>query len=226
MGLLAFVLTLDVRAQHDVSRARAARRAELVDIVQARQKRAADLDARLAELKRDAADLAAASGASELRDLRAIADRVAALSGTTPVTGPGLEVTLADAAGADRTRTDPDDRIQDVDVQAVVNALWDAGAEAMAVNGQRLVATSAIRNAGVAVLVNFRVLDSPYRIVAIGDERLLSETFERSVIAERFRGWSATFGLGFSVKRKGSLELPAYGGSIRFRYARPIEGGK
>lgn len=225
LGVLAFVLTLDVRAQREISRVSAGRRADLIRIVEAREKRASDLEARLAELRTQVADLAEASGESQLRELRAVTDRIAGLSGLTEATGQGVVVTLADAPSADRGANDPDSRIQDVDVHAVVNTLWEIGAEAIAINGQRLVATSAIRNAGAALLVNFRVLSSPYQIEAIGDGKAMKQRFERTEVARRFSGWADVYGLGFSVQRDGSLELPAYQGSIRFRYARPIEGG-
>jgi uncharacterized protein YlxW (UPF0749 family) len=225
VGLLSFVLTLDVRAQHEATRAAVARRAELVKIVETREARATDLETRLASLRKQLTNVAAATGESKLAELRRVADRIGELSGAAPVSGPGLLVRVADAPNAERGSSDPDTRIQDVDIQAIVNALWEAGAEAIAINGQRLVATSAIRSAGAAVLVNFRVISSPYRVAAIGDERAMQRRFETSVIARRFQGWAETFGLGFSFERRRSLELPAFTGTLRFRYARPIEGG-
>ena len=112
-----------------------------------------------------------------------------------------------------------DSRIQDVDLQEVVNALWNAGAEAISINGQRLVATSAIRNAGNAVLVNFRVLTSPYDVAAIGDRSAMETSFEATDIARRFKTWEQVYGLGFSVEHPSTVQVPAYTGSVRFRYA-------
>jgi uncharacterized protein YlxW (UPF0749 family) len=101
-----------------------------------------------------------------------------------PVTGPGLLVTLANAdpkadadpvGGADAA--DLRGRVQDGDLQVVVNALWAAGAEAVSINGQRLGPTTAIRFAGEAVLVDFRPVTSPYEVRAVGDPDSLQGGF-------------------------------------------------
>lgn len=224
LGILSFLLTIDLRAQREVTRASAGRREDLVAIVEAREERTSDLERRLLTLRAEAEALSVATAEGPLRELRVLTDRIASLAGTTPVKGEGLVVVLSDASSADRLSNDSDSRIQDVDIQAVVNHLWAIGAEAIAVNGQRLVSTSAIRNAGVAVLVNFRVLRSPYRIQAVGNGRLMRATFETSEVASRFRVWADRYGLGFDVSRKRSIELPAFAATVRFRYARSTEG--
>lgn len=219
--LFSFVTTV-VWTRDEDGDTRAARREELVGIVEARQRRTAILEERLAAL-RARVDRLSSGDDEQLRKLRALVDDAAALSGGTAIDGPGYVVTLADAPDAKRDRLDSDSRILDVDIQAVVNELWAAGAEAIAVNGQRIIATTAIRNAGAAVLVNYRILSSPYRIEAIGPSETIAERFEASAIAGHFREWSSIYGLGFEATADPDLRLPAYGGSIRFRYARPIE---
>ena len=94
------------------------------------------------------------------------------LAGVTPVTGPGVSVELNDSEALTREADDPG-RVQDRDVQLVVNGLWHAGAEAVAVNGIRLTSTSAIRAAGRAILVDYRPVLPPYRVDAIGDPATL-----------------------------------------------------
>ena len=110
-----------------------------------------------------------------------LADQIQLLgivSGSLAVQGPGLRVTVDDAPGSAasprRTPTRPEaaadqGRVQDRDLQTVVNGLWASGAEAISINGQRLTALSAIRSAGQAILVDFRPLSPPYVISAIGD---------------------------------------------------------
>jgi uncharacterized protein YlxW (UPF0749 family) len=224
VGLLAFLLTIDLRAQDTAANLTEGRRAQLAAIVAQRQQRAQQLEARLSELRAQAAALAE-GGSSALQAARAATDRIASLSGTTAVHGPGLLVKLSDAAGADKDTAQSDNRIQDVDIQAVVNTLWSAGAEAISVNGQRLVSTTAIRNAGGAVLVNFRVLTSPFRISAIGDPDVMESILDASDISKRFRAWEQIYGLGFSVSTERDLQIPAYSGSLAFRYARPVQQG-
>lgn len=223
IGALAFTLTLDWRAQGRADRTLAGRRVQLARVVEIRQRNTQALEARLLELRDRMNEETSRSRAPALQALRAQLDRLAGSSGMRAIRGPGIRVRLSDAADAnDRSVNEDDARIQDVDIQAVVNSLWDAGAEAIAVNGQRIVSSTAIRNAGGAILVNYRVLTSPYSIIAIGDTRAMHRVFARSSIAGRFRAWSEIYGLGFSLSDASDLRAPAYAGSVRFRYAHPI----
>jgi uncharacterized protein YlxW (UPF0749 family) len=149
---------------------------------------------------------------------RRLAEQISALelaSGQTPVSGPGLQVTLRDAQGADagdgtgRGGQLGDGRIYDRDLQDLANALWAVGAEAISINGQRLTATTAIRSAGEAVLVDFRPLSPPYVVRAIGDVDAMEPAFADSPTARRFATYTSLYGLGFAVRREGRLTLPA-----------------
>ncbi len=110
------------------------------------------------------------------RAAQALAETLAASVGRTPVTGPGVTVTISDAAAsrvpsAGSRPADPATAagvVTDRDLQNVVNALWAGGAEAIAVGGIRLGPLTAIRTAGQTILVQFRALASPYRITAVG----------------------------------------------------------
>lgn len=141
--------------------------------------------------------------------------RLELATGETAVHGPGLVVTLDDApdagAGATSTRGGQlsDGRIFDRDLQDVVNALWAAGAEAVSINGQRLTALTAIRSAGEAVLVDFRPLNPPYALRAIGDVDTLQTRFVDGATARRFQTWTSLYGIGFDVRRATDLRLPA-----------------
>ena len=223
VGLLGFVLTVDIRVQQDVEASSVARRAELARVVRARQARTISLERTVADLR---ARLERIGARSSSEQLHALSDRVAALnrvSGSTPVSGPALVVTLADAPEAELE--DADFRVQDLDLQIVVNELWAVGAEAIAISGQRLIATSAIRNAGEAVLVNYRVLTSPYRITAVGDADLMQERFTTSATAKRFGRWHDIYGLGFTTTTVREAALPSFEGSIGLRYAEPVRAG-
>lgn len=150
---------------------------------------------------------------------RAAAASVKALelaTGASAVVGPGLVVTLDDAAdaapdsgGEVRGGQLGDGRIYDRDVQDVVNALWLAGAEAISINNLRLTAQTAIRSAGEAVLVDFRPLSPPYVLRAIGDVDRMEPAFADGPTARRFQTWTSLYGLGFTVKRVEGIRLPA-----------------
>jgi uncharacterized protein YlxW (UPF0749 family) len=143
------------------------------------------------------------------------------------VTGPGLLVTVANAdpkAAADpvggTAAEDPRGRVQDGDLQLVVNALWAAGAEAISINGQRLGPLTAIRFAGEAVLVDFKPVANPYEISAIGDPDTLAGKFVVSPEVQSLGFISKSFGLRFDYARRDELTLPA-GGTPELRNAVP-----
>ncbi|WP_153022221.1 DUF881 domain-containing protein [Luteimicrobium xylanilyticum] len=144
-------------------------------------------------------------------------------SGAVAVSGPGITVTVADAsdAVADDGTVDPDRRVQDSDLQNVVNALWAAGAEAVAINGQRLTSTTAIRSAGSAILVDFVGLASPYHVQAIGDPDTLRSTFAASNAADQLKVLGESYGLESSVATEKHLDLDG-GGPSTLQYAKPL----
>jgi uncharacterized protein YlxW (UPF0749 family) len=136
-------------------------------------------------------------------------------TGTAPVTGPGLVVTLDDApddesptADTLRPGTPASSAVLDTDVQAVVNGVWAAGAEAVAVNGQRLTALTAIRKAGDAILVDLRPLSPPYVIEAIGSPEDLEVDFMDGPTGRGLSFLTSTYGILVDVRRAEDLSLP------------------
>jgi uncharacterized protein YlxW (UPF0749 family) len=145
-----------------------------------------------------------------------------------PVTGPGMLVTLANAdQAADEDpvggtpEDDPSGRIRDGDLQLVVNALWDAGAEAISINGQRLGPTSAIRFAGEAVLVDFRPVTNPYEISAIGRPKTMSNSFLENPQVISLAWVAETYDLRFDFSQEDELTLPP-AGTPELLSARPV----
>jgi uncharacterized protein YlxW (UPF0749 family) len=115
-----------------------------------------------------------------------------------------------------RSGTNPG-RVLDRDLQDIANELWRLGAEAVAINGERLTGTSTIRAAGDAILVDFRPVTAPYEVSAIGPPDLGS-TFTDSTTAARFRRYVQAYRMEFSVKQKDNMTLPA-AAEPRLRYA-------
>ena len=137
-------------------------------------------------------------------------------TGASPVTGPGLEVVLNDAAGADSAASsDPrqtstnQSRVLDLDLQNAANGLWAAGAEAISINGQRLTALSAIRTAGSAIMVDFRPLSPPYTLQAIGDPKSMAAKFADGADGRYLFELKSQYGIGFTTSTKNKLSLPA-----------------
>jgi len=151
------------------------------------------------------------------------------VSAELPVTGPGLKITMNDAPSAPPGAggTDPragagkgEDRVLDRDLQIVVNGLWAAGAEAIAVNGQRLTARTAIRYAGQAILVDFRPLVPPYVVSAVGDPSGLQTRFAAGSAGEYLQALRDNYGVRAAIVSSANLELPGAGGfSTRFVHA-------
>jgi uncharacterized protein YlxW (UPF0749 family) len=203
-------------------------RAALARDVDQRSQRTDDLQHRAEVLRRQVTQERAAALAGKSGGAAAVAvlDELEALTGMGRVRGPGLLVRLADGPlpkdpVTGQTTSDEDlNRIQDRDLQDVVNALWASGAEAISINGQRLAATSAIRSAGGAVLVDFRPVTSPYSLQAVGNPALLPKRFDGSAAARRFRGYEEQYGMSFSAERDDELVLPA-APAPDLAYARP-----
>jgi uncharacterized protein YlxW (UPF0749 family) len=111
--------------------------------------------------------------------------------------------------------------IHSQDVQAVANGLWGAGAEALAVNAQRVVPTSAILCVGNTLLINGTVHSPPFRFVALGAG--LRTPFMADPLVARFAEDADRFKLGFKVEEKDRLSVPAYTGTSKVRFARAAD---
>ena len=216
LGVLGATLLVVIAAvqAHRHAPGAARSRDTLVAAVQARSRDINRLQSRLDRVRTDTAGLRDATLATSAAGER-LSGRLAALelaAGTLAVTGPGLHVTLDDSA-------DGRNRVLDRDLQAAVNALWAAGAEAIAVDGQRMTAQSAIRQAGEAILVNFEPVSPPYELEALGDPVGLETRFGSSRAADRLRAYEQLYGLRFHYARADSLTLPSAPG-LTLRYAR------
>jgi uncharacterized protein YlxW (UPF0749 family) len=132
-------------------------------------------------------------------------------AGSLAATGPGLRVVLTDAKSDHPDAEDPDNRVQDIDLQVLVNGLWEAGAEAIAINGQRLTSMTAIRSAGSAVLVDLVALSSPYTVEAIGDSVQMQTELARSSTGQLLATLRATYGIGVDMSSERRLALPGAG---------------
>ncbi len=216
--VVGFLAAAGLAAGHRAAEVGDARRDDLVALVEQRQARGEQLAQELDEVQ---ARVAAAE-AEEAQGLPVLSAQVAeaeTLAGVTAVAGPGVVVTLADAGEGCTSDVPEDCRILDSDVQGAVNTLFGAGAEAVTVNGERVIAITAVRSAGSAVLVNYRVQTSPYVVEAVGDPAALEAGVTRSTFGIDFRIWAREYGLGFEVASAGELTLPEFRGAVRLRSA-------
>jgi uncharacterized protein YlxW (UPF0749 family) len=144
------------------------------------------------------------SASSDSSGVFANLDLLGLRSGTAPAHGPGVQVTVDDAPNAQTDRN----RVLDTDLQKLVNGLWQAGAEAISINGERLTALSSIRHAGSAITVNFISLSRPYRILAIGDPFTLPGKFADTTSGQAWLDLQRQVGLRFAMQPESSMFLP------------------
>jgi len=133
-------------------------------------------------------------------------------AGTLPVRGPGVRVVADDAKGADSARNE----VLDSDLQKLVNGLWEAGAEAISLNGQRLTNLSTIRLAGNAITVNAHSLRRPYVVQAIGNKDTLPARFAETTSGQAWLDLQREVGLRLKITPESSLRLPAAEVSLRY----------
>ncbi|MEU0991739.1 DUF881 domain-containing protein [Streptomyces sp. NPDC005953] len=142
---------------------------------------------------------------------------VGLLAGSTDVEGPGISLVIDDAkdtaqgGGGPRESSGFSDtgRVRDRDMQRIVNGLWQSGAEAVAINGQRLTALSAIRAAGDAILVDNKPLVPPYTVLAVGEGNRLNTTFQDSADGLYLHALKENFNIRFTISTKDKVRLPA-----------------
>lgn len=194
--------------------------------------RVQELTARLKEVKEERDSLVievddlrtklnqvSAGGASQaIRDELAKARMEA---GVLPVKGKGVEVTMNDSPKEIQPGEDPNLYIlHEEDLLKVVNELRAGGAEAMSINGQRILATSEIRCAGNTILVNTKKVVPPITILATGNPDTLKSGLEiKGGIFEQLKYW----GLVATVEKSDDITIPGFSGPVTFNYTSPVE---
>jgi uncharacterized protein YlxW (UPF0749 family) len=197
--------------------------ANLADLVRSQQHRLLVETAQAAALRRSVEALTgpAALGDKRVAALNKDSSRLAVNAGTTAVTGPGVRVSLDDAhlSAIPSGYTGDDIVVHQQDVQAVVNALWAGGAEAMMLQDQRVISTSAVRCVGNTLILQGRVYSPPYVITAIGDSGAMREALDSSPQVIIYRQYVDALGLGYTVTPRSSFTFPAFAGSLELSSA-------
>ncbi|MER8197857.1 DUF881 domain-containing protein [Streptomyces microflavus] len=225
----ALVVTLGAAEARVSAPVVAKEREELIDRINAETRAADTLESDVDKLRTDVSE----------RQRKALerhggdqGELVALLSGATPVEGPGVKLVVDDAKNTDQGGGGPREsssfadtgRVRDRDMQRVVNGLWESGAEAIAINGQRLTALSAIRAAGDAILVDNRPLVPPYTVLAVGDGKNLAATFQDSADGQYLNALKESFDIRTSLSEQAKVRLPA-APSLIVRTAEPKAAG-
>jgi uncharacterized protein YlxW (UPF0749 family) len=197
-----------------------------VDLVREAQSSVNRLNAQREEL---ASRLDAAHGRSSDAALAAMLRRSAQLAGEagmSPVHGPGLVVTLEDAQRDANGRfprdASPDDLVvHQQDIQAVLNALWTAGAEAIQMQDQRIIATSVPRCVGNTLLLNGRTYSPPYTITAVGNADAMQAALAAAPLVILYKQYVVRFGLGYREEVKSDVQVVGHSEPDRLHFAQP-----
>ncbi|MGW6274805.1 DUF881 domain-containing protein [Streptomyces sp. NPDC055060] len=226
--LAALVVTVGAAQARIAAPVVAKERAELIDRIESATSDADELEEDV-ETLRD--DVVARQREALKKHGGSQGELVSLLSGATKVRGLGVKLVVDDAKEADQGGGGPREsagfsdtgRVRDRDMQRVVNGLWQSGAEAIAINDQRLTALSAIRAAGDAILVDNKPLVPPYTVLAVGDGQRLSTRFQNSRDGQYLHALQENFGVRTSISVQDDVRLPA-APSVTVRTAEPKAG--
>ena len=196
--------------------------ADLADLAQQETDRVEALQEDVAALNAEIGELSGQLDSSVLDQVLGEVAELETPAGLTAVEGPGLTVTLEDAPEEIRDAVGDEVGsaiVHQQDIQAVVNAMWAGGAEAMTVQGQRVVSTTGIKCVGNTVLLHGVTYSPPYVVSAIGDQAAMQRSIEDSPYIDAYLDAVDRYQLGWDVQEEASVEAPAYEGTENLRYA-------
>ena len=202
---------------------------KLSDLIQERSQKNGELDESNASLRDDVESLAKAGDGSTTAEDEKLSGLERA-AGTRTLKGRAITVTLNDAPPNATAKLpgypepQPDYLvIHQQDLQAVVNALWQGGAQGIKVMDQRLISTSAVRCVGNTLILQGRVYSPPYKIQAVGDPEKLQKALAQAPSIQNYMVYVNVYGLGWKVTEDGTVTLPGYSGTVDLHYAEPVE---
>jgi uncharacterized protein YlxW (UPF0749 family) len=196
--------------------------ADLADLAQQETDRVEAMQDDVAALNAEIEELSGQLDSSVLDQVLGEVAQLETPAGLTALEGPGLTVTLKDAP--EEVRDSVGDEVGSAivhqqDIQAVVNAMWAGGAEAMTLQGQRVVSTTGIKCVGNTVLLHGVTYSPPYVISAIGDPAAMHHSIADSPYIDAYLDAVDRYELGWDVQEEASVEAPAYVGTENLRYA-------
>jgi len=232
--LIGFLLVVAALTLRPPGTSASREKAQLVGLVDARRAHGDEQVDTINALRTEIRALqAAAPAAPDQAALTAEATRLELLTGQLAAGGPGLVLTLDDAPAAARGdgSVDPrqgsgfaEGRVSALDLQTITNGLWQAGAEAIAVNGQRLTARSAIRFAGEAILVDYRPLTRPYLLSVIGEPAQLQARFAATPAGAYLKALGDNYRIPSTVRAQDNVVVPR-SPTLGLSLARPVPTG-
>ena len=221
--VLGFLIAAQISGEKPRTQYSTQERAPLIQTALDLQTKQETLKTQILDLRKRIGDLEAQDpgAAQSLRQLYADLEDARLAAGLIAISGPGVAFRLEDGtpgAGVDAL-------VSARDVRILVQELWLAGAEGVAVNGERLSATSAVIDIGGSILVNSAYLAPPYQISAVGPPDLYERLQGSVTFVDFVQGRINRSGISLSVAELASVDLPAFAGTVNLRYAAPAGSG-
>jgi uncharacterized protein YlxW (UPF0749 family) len=222
---LGFLIAAQLASERPRVRYTTQERAPLLETATGLQAQQDQLKSRLLELRTQIGQIeGAGQGSAELvRELNHDLEQARIAAGLIPLTGTGIVLRLEDSdQPVSGDASEADYLVGARDLRAVIEELWLAGAEAIAVNGERITPTSSAIDIGTSVLVNAAYLAPPYQVTAIGPEDLYVRLSSAPGFVEFVRARAEAYGIRLSFAEPASVEVPAFAGTVSLRYSRPL----
>jgi uncharacterized protein YlxW (UPF0749 family) len=160
---------------------------------------------------------------AQQRELNASLQQARVAAGLIPLTGTGIVFRLADSKQPVPANGNPADyAVTARDIRTVIAELWLAGAEAIAVNGERVIATTGVLDIGGTILVNSAYLAPPYQVSAIGPTDMLEQLGLSQGWVDFIETRRGRFGIEVSFAEPASVDVPAFAGSLNLRESRAV----
>lgn len=222
--LFGLLVTLQWRTQAERSELSVRYNAPLIDAASALQREQNELKSQLAVLRArlDEIQRNASSQSGAARELQTRLDELKASAGLTPQSGDGVIVHLDDARNVSVATRDIDKSIcHATDLTDIINTAWKGGAQAIAVNDERIVNSSSVYCVGATIMVNGTLMSPAFNIAIIGPQNALLGAFDDPNQLQDIKQRRDVQGLGFRVTRANAINVPAYSGALNVRYAVP-----
>ena len=221
--LFGLLVSIQWRTQSDRNELTTRYNTPLLDAAKTLQNEQAALKLQLADLRAelDKIQTSASTQTGASKELQAAIDRLKLVAGLTERAGDGVIITLDDARGASAAKDVEKSICHNTDLTDIVNQAWRGGAEAIAVNDERIVGSSSIYCVGSTIMVNGTLMSPPFAVAVIGPQNELLATYDDPTQLRDIKQRRDVYGLGFRVSRATGLHLPPYRSALNVRYATP-----
>jgi len=223
--VLGFLIAAQLGAEGPRVRYTTQERTPLLETATELQAQQDDLKTRILQLREQiqAVEGAGVGSADLVRQLNADLEQARIAAGLIPLSGTGIVLQLDDSqASVPPGASQADYLVGSRDIRTAVEELWLAGAEAVAINAERLTPTTAVIDIGSSLLVNSAYLAPPYQVTALGPADLYDRLSRSPGFIDFVRARAEAYGVRLSFAEPESVDMPAFAGTVTLRYSRSV----